>query len=312
MRKFSLLLIFLTVPISGLFCQVYYTDSLDIYDFALNRQNQTLIIPGNQAFHFYMVNDVSPERVIPTDLDSRVTRMAVSDDGTLMVAGYMNGSLITMTLPEGNLKNLPERMSMVTTVGVSEKDSIIAAGYADGTLRIMDLASGKITDIERAHKKSLNDLKFLDGGSKIITAGGDGRVQLWDSRSGKKIAEIKKFPFWLRSITISQDNKEMMICGDFGILATFQISPKGLYQQVNKDILLDGWLTGVSFFPTSWDYVVTSYSGKVIVEMGLGTLKMTSEMNAPVYRVRTSVEGSLLVVYIASGNKVQRIYVKDM
>ncbi len=314
MKKIVIKLLLTFLPAASLYSQVYYSDSLAIYDFVHCDEAGTLIVPGNHAFIFFDVQSMLQQRLIPFDIGSKVTRMDVSEDESVLLAGFKDGNLLVMTLPEGQIRALPSRENViVTSVGINREGTILAAGYADGQLFLFDQESGTVLRQIHASKKAVNDLAFIDDGAKILTACGDGKLKAWNINFDSQPVTIGKSLSWLRAVSLDSSSRKLVVCGDRGLVKSFSGSYTGNYRETGSSTTTFGVLTDISYFPSGEDYVLASYKGLLKIHFAsVPELRIEWKMKMPVYRIRTCLEDKQLVIFVACGNKVERIYVKDM
>ena len=105
--------------------QTYFNGPDEVYDFVINSNDNSLIISTGGAFKFYDLSNREIKSVIPFDLQSEVTRMDITGNGSLLVAGLKDGNLIIVNLFEKILTVLPDRKNeIVTAVGINRDGSI--------------------------------------------------------------------------------------------------------------------------------------------------------------------------------------------
>jgi WD40 repeat protein/DNA-binding SARP family transcriptional activator len=65
---------------------------------------------------------------------------------------------------------------------VSPTPGMIAFGYRDGTVRLLDIRSGKLHTGEGRHEGPVTAMRFSSDGRRLLTAGRDERLIVWDTR----------------------------------------------------------------------------------------------------------------------------------
>jgi len=68
----------------------------------------------------------------------------------------------------------------------------------------------------RGHSGAVNDISFNRDGSRIITAGQDGTVRLWDTVSGRALLVLDAHAQGVRSARLIGDDRELLTVGRDG------------------------------------------------------------------------------------------------
>lgn len=128
-----------------------------IQSLAWSRDGQRLASGGFRRVRLWRGDSLQPERELTNGVSGRVTALEFApDDRTLALADGGNGK----------------------------------AGY----LRLVDLtetASGGSTHSWKAHSDTIFDLEFSREGSRLLTAGGDQLVKVWDVATHKEVAALE-------------------------------------------------------------------------------------------------------------------------
>ena len=107
--------------------------------------------------------------------------MAPSPDGSTLAVGTYTGEVRLIGLKAGHpVRTLSGFASTeVAAVAFSPDGRFLAA--ADGELlRILNVADGTTAHLFRAHLTSTNSVVFSSDGRRVLTAGADGAVRIWD------------------------------------------------------------------------------------------------------------------------------------
>lgn len=99
-------------------------------------------------------------------------------DGTVRVWSQ-DGSQLRLTVPSAE-------NSAIRAIAMSPDDQLIASGLPDGSVRIWRLATGaavhELSIANEYHGGMIRGLSFTSNGSRLVSAGDDGVVRLWDMR----------------------------------------------------------------------------------------------------------------------------------
>ena len=63
----------------------------------------------------------------------------------------------------------------------------LAVGGEDGSVRLLDLQTGKVRATAGRHDGAVTDLRFTPDSRMLVTAGGDGRVNVWSVTDATRI-----------------------------------------------------------------------------------------------------------------------------
>ena len=82
---------------------------------------------------------------------------------------------------------------LINSISYSKDGKYIAATFKDDKdARIWDAKSGELLQILRAHECQVNSAEFDNTGEKLVTAGKDGTVFIWNVSTGKVISELRE------------------------------------------------------------------------------------------------------------------------
>ncbi|MBI4825728.1 MAG: WD40 repeat domain-containing protein [Nitrospirae bacterium] len=102
-----------------------------------------------------------------------------------------SGKLIkTFTRQKGLLAYLFKSSGAWICGDLSPQAKYVAAGSSDGVIRIWGVESEKELWSIDAHNEGVNDIVFSPDGNLVLSTGNDGKVNLWDTHSGKMISQI--------------------------------------------------------------------------------------------------------------------------
>ena len=122
-------------------------------------------------------------------LGERPLRVASSPDRNLVVASYSDATLRVVDPVSGQeqarLEGLPAPCSALAFLDGTDS---LASADESGTLLIWNLAQRERTKTLRLHSQTVSTLSAAAG--KLVSAGEDGRVGVWDGESGELISEF--------------------------------------------------------------------------------------------------------------------------
>jgi len=176
-----------------------------------------LAVGGNQLLSVYSISNGGAIRQMPRD--GRVRCVALSNDGTIVVAGGFDKK-VTLNLVEGgaHLFNYSSDLSAtVRSVHLSRDSSLMAVGLdgnGKGYVELYDLHSDDRL-FQHEHAKAVWCVRISPDGQTILAAGYDMKVSVYDSVKKIKLQEISYVPrggpAFIWSMSFSQDGKYIAV-----------------------------------------------------------------------------------------------------
>jgi WD40 repeat protein/DNA-binding SARP family transcriptional activator len=149
-----------------------------------------------------------------------ITAIAFSRDGGLLATGDENGLIVLWDLAKHAPIGRPWRPghgALVTTVAFSADGRTLASGMDDDTVVLTRVPDGAV--LHELTAIGLSALAFFPDGKTLATGDADGRVRLWDPRTG-----TPRGPGWVAasgegaaSMSFSPDGSVLAILGRDGI-----------------------------------------------------------------------------------------------
>lgn len=151
---------------------------------AMDAKGKTLVVGGSDATIRFVGGtsaNVDRKKVLEGH-STPVTAVAVDAKGAYIVSGSESGNLRVWKYPSGrSLHVLDEHPSAIQCIAVDAKAKHFASGDADGTVTVWNLKKGQVVlRLAAAEGKPVTGLTFIHKGKTLVTAGGSGKVTLWD------------------------------------------------------------------------------------------------------------------------------------
>ncbi|MEO1617815.1 MAG: hypothetical protein AAFV88_18325, partial [Planctomycetota bacterium] len=202
------------------------------------------------SFQTYLVSyaidgDEQPQVHLLPSFKSPVTCLGISPDGTRLAGGTREGEMFVLPVDsvldgESELNESLadvwrphlQRLSTLTWLD----DTRIATASDDGTARIWNhfdpLSPSRMTADHNALKQTLyvskgrvTDMAASADGTRLVTAGDDRVIRIWDSESGLELISLQPRMNQIRSVSFSPDDRHLLIVQQFSQIETIQLDP---------------------------------------------------------------------------------------
>lgn len=139
--------------------------------------------------------------------------VAYSPDGVLLASGDRSGGLYVWEAATGRLfLDLSEHKGAVNSLAWRDDSNVLASASDDGTVKLWDLKEGKAIKSISAHGPGATAVRW-DHQGRLVTAGRDGRVRVWDA-SGDAVAQWQASDEAVLEVAITHDGRHA-IHGDW-------------------------------------------------------------------------------------------------
>jgi len=114
-------------------------------------------------------------------------------DGEHLVSGDKEGDIKVWQISSGKcLRKFPKAHTKgVTCVRFNRDGFKVLSASFDCTVRIHGLKSGKTLKTFHGHLSYVNDVIWTPSGSQVISAGSDGSIRVWDSKTAECVATFQ-------------------------------------------------------------------------------------------------------------------------
>jgi eukaryotic-like serine/threonine-protein kinase len=132
--------------------------------------------------------------------------VAFDPNGRFLVAGGIDRKATVWDLASGELlQTLEGHTARVASVAVA-RDGRIATASHDGTVRLWGADRRLVRSFE-AHAGKVAAVVFSADGSRLVTAGSDKLVRMWDLATGSEIVMAKEHLGWVAALAVSTDGR---------------------------------------------------------------------------------------------------------
>ncbi|KAJ3245075.1 hypothetical protein HDU77_009592 [Chytriomyces hyalinus] len=137
---------------------------------------------------------------------SRVTSVAVSEDGAWMVSGSHDNSVKVWDMTTGAVRyTLEGHSETVTSVAVSSDCAWILSGSMDNTVKVWDIMTGEIRCTLEGHSGGVLSVAVSSDCAWILSGSLDNTVKVWDMATGAVKHTLKGHTDLVNSVAVSND-----------------------------------------------------------------------------------------------------------
>lgn len=216
--------------------------------------------------------------------------VSVCMDGKQLVAGDRDGKLYVWSLPGGRLA-LTANIAAEQARSVACGDSI-ALGTAGGTVVFLDRSTGQVQRRVNASPHRIGNLLFSPDSRLLLVAPDDTAAQLWDARTGERLASLPTDFGGCAAAAFSPDSELLAIAGEDTTIRIY--NSRGGLQSSAADFLLDTFT--LSFTPDS-KQLVAAGADRTITFLDAATGKIVRQLPRapePIAALAVSPDGRTL------------------
>jgi WD40 repeat protein len=226
-----------------------------------------------------------------------VSTVAFTEDSQRILTGAKDGSVYVWQLSDGSFSYVLENVHtydiewMVTGLG----DDIVLTG-SWGVISAIELATGDV--ITEMGLGNLMSAAVSPDGSYVVTGSADGRVRVWDRRTGQLIRTSReKHGDWVWAVAVSPDGQYIASAGDFLLdytVKVFRADDLGLIQEFPHE--QDERINSLAFSPDN-QYLIsgTDWPATIVWRVADGAI---------IYEFEDSVTDVVLIAVTSDGSGV--------
>jgi len=148
------------------------------------------------------------------DMESRISSLSVSPDGSILAACLRNGGTYIISLKEGdNSENIiyNDPSNPVQSIRFSPNGEYLSCGTIDGDVMVFSAGNFEILGVLTGHNARVTDIDFSINSNTMATSSYDGKVLFWDmtdlTNPPISMDDNSGFVF---SVSISSDGKYLV------------------------------------------------------------------------------------------------------
>lgn len=249
-------------------------------------------------------------RTVSDPVLSSVQALAISKDGSLLVAGLRNGNLIFYRPETGKSSTIECAQSQITSLDMVWFANVLIAGTRDGEVIRLD-TTGQILGRYKNHNDLITRVELSPAGNILLSASIDGRITIMDldKENINYSVDLKKTPAFDAALNLGI--RSLITTGSNRVSAW--ILGYDYKRTLLKHFYLKGWVSGVDITPNGDAWAACSVNGEILVHTGIcnysGLLKGVT-LNS--IRFVKTADKILYLVVTTEGKGVRLVSTLDM
>jgi WD40 repeat protein len=298
-----------------------------------------LVVSGgrDQTIAFWKIESRECVRRISFPWGNSIRALAVSNNGEYLAAAS-GPYLRVMHLPDGNWSDPINPTKQITVNAVAfnpENDKSLAFGYEDGEIDIWDMTEQRSAfgpmrghdtpfirqtfgiggSVESRTDAPVETLSFSPKGDILATGGYDGRVVLWDAKTGKAVEpSIKVADSSVNSLLFNNTGKTVITASSDGVVRIWSVADRrplsSRYAAHKSRAMALAWVDEKTMGSIGWDGLLLRWDwsrwalGKQLQNTNSG---QASEMQSRVRQI-----GFVGVDFVASSSFEHPLYLWNL
>ncbi|HEY7786402.1 MAG TPA: WD40 repeat domain-containing protein [Pyrinomonadaceae bacterium] len=162
-------------------------------------------------------------RPIRTATNDGISAVAIADDGETVAIASGDELILLSSAGTQSERTTVLETEEVNTLSFSADGRIVAVGSEAGDVRIVDVASNtKISGFNVG--EGLTTVRFNPGSETLASAGADGSVALWDTKTGALRMRLRKHESLINALAFSPNGEFLASGGDDRSIVLWELS----------------------------------------------------------------------------------------
>ena len=173
---------------------------------------------------------IDPKSAVLDGKDTTIRALAHNQHAGLLAAGLGGGAALVWDTETGNLLNSKDfEAGPISSIRFTDDGSRLFVAFWTGySISNWDLANDKIGEHPMTgHEARITDLAVIDGGRRLVSAGADETIKIWDTSSGGEITTLPGHSRTIQSIAMVPER---------GLLISADVSGSILVRRVYRDL----------------------------------------------------------------------------
>lgn len=154
--------------------------------------------------------------------DTQVAQLRFSPDGQTLAVAYSTKEVVILQLADSQTRRAWTFDTVPQAITYSGDGSLLVVGTQGGKLHFVDLTAGTAHAVH-AHQGRISAIEFLPDGKRLVSAGRDKKLNLWDVPSRSRVAVLSGHQRQVFAIDVSADGQTIASGGLDGDLRLWRI-----------------------------------------------------------------------------------------
>lgn len=174
-----------------------------------------MIVGGGQSEVIKLWNLNNSQKDYFEGHSQSILDVALSPDGSYLVSGSRDTTIIIRDFPEGTIKHhLKPDNDLVLSVTIDPMNSLLATGHSTGVINLWELQQGILIDKYQQHYQSVWSLGFSQDSNFLASVSSDKTLKVWDIANCQLLYQVSN-EFSILAVAISGDG-QYIATGDSG------------------------------------------------------------------------------------------------
>jgi WD40 repeat protein len=193
--------------------------------------------------------------------NSFVRAIAITPDGTKMVSGLGDQSLIVWDMKTGTpLKTLTGHNGSVDAVAVTKDGKQIVSASTDSTIKIWNIETWENIDTFIGHQSSIRAIAITPDGKNLVSASHDTTLKVWDLQTGECLCTCIEHQKSVGVLAIHPDGDKVISGDDDKRLIVWNLKDGKLLRDIKY---FEGYLYAIAI--TNYGISLTGDEKKLLV-----------------------------------------------
>lgn len=236
-------------------------------------------------------------------VSDKVTSVDISEDSSKVAFGTMTGKVGIIDIKSKTIEGIftPHKEVVTSARLINGNKGIVSSSY-DSNLCYTDTESKTTTVIQKLEKE-INSIAVQDSLHQFITIGGDGMLNVWNSKNLQSISKMKVDNCWGRDL-VYWSSKRISTCGDAGTIRTINIGNPSMPYEEEKEKHVLSRIYSIDILSSRYGSISASTDnyGKVKVKCNIAFNESVygHSINDLTYKIRFIGNSESLIVAVAT------------
>ncbi|MGI9014879.1 MAG: protein kinase domain-containing protein [Phycisphaerales bacterium] len=180
---------------------------------------QLFVLSFDGSLRSWQVADGAARVLIPAaeGATPAVRAFAVSNDARTLYVGDHAGVVSSNNIADGTRRTLFNAQPTIDAIERSSDGTLLAVAHSDPAgIIVYNVAEGREVSHLRADVSRLMDIRFADGNTRLLGAGVDGNLRIWDAQRGVELLIVGGHADAMLALDVAGDSSAVLTGGADG------------------------------------------------------------------------------------------------